>query len=273
MVRKGKNDDGQDTFLVQAGAGRAAALTGGFPSTRAALFGYDAVVIANVEGDYFTRAQLAHAADFVSERGGGLLVLGGRSFAQRGLIGTPLEERAAGRAERSPRRPRARPPLPAERRRAHNKVTLTAEGETHPVMRIGASDRRTRASSGPGAAGAGVGAPLGGPRPGATVLAVTSAPGGAVFPVVAVQRYGRGRSMVFAGEASWRWKMMLASTDRTHEFFWRQAARWLATAAPDPVAITRAGGRGAGDDDVEIDVDVRDAAFVPVGRRDRRRPR
>ena len=32
------------------------------------------------------------AADFVAERGGGLLVLGGRSFAQRGLIGTPLEE-------------------------------------------------------------------------------------------------------------------------------------------------------------------------------------
>ena len=32
------------------------------------------------------------AADFVAERGGGLLVLGGRSFAQRGLSGTPLEE-------------------------------------------------------------------------------------------------------------------------------------------------------------------------------------
>ena len=32
------------------------------------------------------------AADFVAERGGGLLVLGGRSFAQRGLAGTPLEE-------------------------------------------------------------------------------------------------------------------------------------------------------------------------------------
>ena len=31
-------------------------------------------------------------ADFVAERGGGLLVLGGRSFAQRGLSGTPLEE-------------------------------------------------------------------------------------------------------------------------------------------------------------------------------------
>ena len=78
------------------------------------MFGYDALVIANVEGDFFTRAQLAMAADFVSERGGGLLVLGGRSFAQRGLIGTPLEEvlpvelndRRGGLARTSPARTR-----------------------------------------------------------------------------------------------------------------------------------------------------------------------
>src|SRR5207244_4332720 len=81
-------------------------------------------------------------------------------------------------------------------------------------------------------------APLGGPRPGATVLAVTTAAGGGVYPVIAVQRYGHGRSMIFAGEASWRWKMMLASTDRTYEFFWRQTARWLASQSPDPVTIT-----------------------------------
>src|SRR4029079_16144295 len=80
--------------------------------------------------------------------------------------------------------------------------------------------------------------PLGGPRPGATILAVTTAPGRGIYPVVAVQRYGQGRAVVVAGEASWRWKMMVASTDRTHEFFWWQAARWLSSAAPDPVAIS-----------------------------------
>ncbi len=63
-----------------------------FPARRDQLFAYDALVIANVEADALTRAQLAMAADFVSERGGGLLVMGGRSFAQRGLSGTPLEE-------------------------------------------------------------------------------------------------------------------------------------------------------------------------------------
>ncbi len=73
-------------------AGRAAALTSGFPASREALYGYDALIVVNVEGDFFPRAQLTMAAEFVSVRGGGLVVLGGRSFAQRGLLGTPLEE-------------------------------------------------------------------------------------------------------------------------------------------------------------------------------------
>jgi hypothetical protein len=95
------------------------------------------------------------------------------------------------------------------------------------------------------------------------ILAVTTAPGGGVFPVVAVQRYGRGRSMVFAGEASWRWRMMTPSTDRTYEFFWRQAARWLSSTAPDPVAITVPDAAEPGDA-ISVDVDARDEVFAPA---------
>ena len=57
--------------------------------------------------------------------------------------------------------------------------------------------------------------------------------------------------------------MLLASSDRSYEFFWRQAARWLAGAAPDPVAIAAPESAGA-DDEVAIAVEVRDAAFAPV---------
>jgi uncharacterized membrane protein len=268
VTRKGKNADGQDTFFVQAGAGRAAWLTGGFPSARDKLFFYDAIVIANVESDFFTRAQLQLAADFVSERGGGLLVLGGRSFTQRGLSGTPLEEvlpvelndrrgavlRPAGfRGEEVPGYVEVQP---------HNKVTLTSDGERHPVMRIGATPEETRKlwTAMPALAAS---APLGGPRPGATVLALIAVPGGGLHPVVAVQRYGHGRSMVFAGEASWRWKMMVASTDRSYEFFWRQAARWLTTAAPDPVVVGVPDAAEPGDS-IPIEVDARDGSYAPV---------
>jgi hypothetical protein len=260
VTRKGKNGDGQDTFFVQAGGGRSASLTLGFPATREQLFVYDALVVANVEGEFFSRAQLKDVADFVAERGGGLLVLGGRSFAQRGLSGTPLEDvlpvelndRRGGLVHAS---------LPSDLP-AHNRLTLTAEGEAHPIMRIGGTAEETRKlwAALPALAAS---APLGGPRPGATILAVTTAPGGGVFPVVAVQRYGQGRSMVFAGEAAWRWKMMVPSTDRSYEFFWRQAARWLAASAPEPVAIGVPESPEPGDA-IAVHVDARDASFAPV---------
>ncbi|HZR23699.1 MAG TPA: glutamine amidotransferase [Vicinamibacterales bacterium] len=261
VTRKGKNDSGQDTFFVQAAAGRSAVLTSGFPASKDKLFAYDALVIANVESDFFTRAQLAMAADFVGERGGGLLVLGGKSFAQRGLAGTPLEEVLP--VELNDRRGAlVRTSLATADLQPHNKVTLTSDGLAHPIMRIGptADDTRKVWSTMPALAAS---AALGGPRPGATVLAVTTSPDGAVHPLVAVQRYGQGRSMIFGGEASWRWKMMMASTDRSYEFFWRQAVRWLATPAPDPVQIVANESTEPGDA-ASIDIDARDASFAPV---------
>lgn len=261
VIRKGKNENGEDTFFIQAGGGRAEALTSGFPSTREALYAYDAVVIANIEADFFTRAQLAQAAEFVAERGGGLLVLGGRSFAQRGLIGTPLEEALP--VELNDRRGGVvRAALQAARPAAQNTVIVTAEGERHPVMRLGSSPEETRETWAalPALAAS---APLGGPKPGAAVLAVTTAPAGAVHALVAVQRYGRGRSMVFGGEASWRWRMMRPATDRSYEFFWRQAARWLAGPTPDPVAVSVPDSSEPGDS-IDIDIDVRDRTFTPV---------
>jgi len=260
VTRKGKNAEGQDTFLVQAAAGRAATLTVGLPPRREQLYAYDGIVIANVEADFLTRTQLAMLSDFVGERGGGLLVLGGRSFAQHGLSGTPLEEVLP--VELSDRRGGAVRAALTGDTPAHNKLTLTGDGETHPIMRIGSSVGETRKiwSSLPALAAS---APLGAPRPGATVLAVTTAPGGGVYPVVAVQRYGQGRSMIFAGEASWRWKMLVASSNRSYEFFWRQAARWLTATAPDPVAITVPDAPEPGDA-ISIDVDARDAAYAPV---------
>jgi uncharacterized membrane protein len=259
VVRKGKNDAGEETFLVQAGAGRTAALTAGFPATREALSFYDALVVANVEGEFFTRSQLTQIAEFVSERGGGLLVLGGRSFSRRGLIGTPVESVLP--VELNDRRGLTR--VEAEVKPVtHNAVAVTAEGQVHPATRIGGSPEETRRlwAALPTLAAS---APLGGPKPGASVLAVTTAPGGAVYPVVAVQRYGAGRSMVFAGEASWRWRMLLPATDRVFEYFWRGAARWVAGAAPDPVSIQVPDAAEAGDS-IELRVEARDRAFQPV---------
>jgi hypothetical protein len=57
--------------------------------------------------------------------------------------------------------------------------------------------------------------------------------------------------------------MMAESTDRSHELFWRQAARWLSEGSPGPVAIALPDAPQPGDP-VPIDVDARDTAFAPV---------
>ncbi len=261
IIRKGRNESGKDTFLVQAGAGRAAALTSGFPASREALYAYHALIVLNVDGDFLTRAQLAMVADFVAERGGGLLVAGGRSFAERGLAGTPIEDALP--LELNARASSLmRAAFDSFDAVSPNTVVVTAAGETHPVMRRGASPSETRKQwlALPALTGR---AALGGPRAGATVLAVTTGPSGAVAPLVAVHRYGRGRSMVFTGEASWRWRMMVPSTDRGYEYFWRQTVRWLATPAPDPVSVV-VSESSEPDAATQIEVDVRDSVFAPA---------
>jgi len=77
---------------VQAGRERGRSLTRGFPDSRRALFEYDTVILANVPADALTRDQLGLLAEYVGERGGGLLVLGARSLEAGALAGTLLEE-------------------------------------------------------------------------------------------------------------------------------------------------------------------------------------
>jgi hypothetical protein len=68
--------------------------------------------------------------------------------------------------------------------------------------------------------------------------------------------------MVFAGEAAWRWRMMLPLDNRSYETFWRQAGRWLSAPAADPVSLSAPSvtvdGHGV------ATLDVRDNAFRPI---------
>jgi uncharacterized membrane protein len=255
-VRKGKNEQGSDTFYIQAARSRTDALKAGYPDRREALFTYDAIALANVDGDMLTRSQLEMTRAFVARRGGGLLVLGARSFLRQGLMDTALEEVLPLLLS-----DRGGAVLPASAARAINRVSLTPDGAAHPVMQIAADpeDTRKRWEAAPPLSAI---APLGGPRPGATVLAMTSGAGGAPRALIAVQRFGEGRTMIFSGEAAWRWRMMLPSSDKSYDTFWRQAIRWLAMRAGDPVSITVPAGAAPGDP-LRLDIAVRDAAFEP----------
>ncbi len=257
VVRKGQNARGQHTFYVQGDPRRTPALAAGYPRDRRALFRYDAVIFANVEAGFFQPAQLAMTAEFVAERGGGLLLLGSTALAAQGLRGSALE--AVVPLELSDRE---RSVSAAGRFANRNRLLLTNDGAVHPMMQLGATVDETRERWGevPALAGS---TSLGAARPGASVLALVGRPEGGSGPLIAVQRYGRGRSMVFAGEAAWRWKMLMPAESRIYDTFWRQVARWLTALAPERLTLSVASTPAPGDP-VEIGLQVLDAEYRPV---------
>ena len=256
VVRKGQNDAGEETFYVQAAPERAPALAAGMPLEADDLFRYDAIVLANVEAGLLTDAQLELAEQFVSKRGGGLLVLGARSFETNGLRGTPLEAALPVALSN-----RGDPAMAGGSRAGTNQLMVTPDGLMHPIMRLAADSEmsRRRWEAVPSLSST---AGLGRARPGATVLATAGGAGGLGRPLVAVQRYGEGRAMIFGGEAAWRWRMLMPAGDGTYDSFWRQSVRWLAGASPRGVEVHGPLDAIAGEP-AQLSLRVRDASFEP----------
>ncbi len=205
-------------------------LAGGFPRTREELYRYRGLVLGSVEASYFTQDQLQMIADFVGDRGGGLLVLGGRSsFAEGGWAGTSVDE-----------------VLPVELPEADpdfftaTDVSPTPAGVAHAALQLGEDyeDPRARWEWLP---------PLTtvnrvtGVKPGATSLLLGRSEGYEEPQVVlAHQRYGRGKALAFTAQDSWHWQMHadVPVDDRSHETFWRQLLRWLVDGVPQAVSLT-----------------------------------
>ena len=260
VVRKGQNDDGRDTFYVQADPSRMAPLSSGYPFKRSELFAYDGVIFGNIEADFFTREQLELTRDFIAERGGGLLVLGARSFDRQGLAGTALEQALpVDLTDRGSTLTLASAPASAVE---PNTPALTADGAMHPATRLAVTpeENRQKWASLPALASV---AQVGGSRPGAQILAVALTAGGTPQPLIAAQRYGQGRSVAFAGEASWRWRMMRPADDTSYETIWRQLARWVTSGAQGPVTIAAISPAVPGITD-RISVVVRDTDYKPI---------
>jgi hypothetical protein len=84
--------------------------------------------------------------------------------------------------------------------------------------------------------------------------------------VLAYQRYGRGKALVFPIQDSFIWKMdaTIPVTDMTHATFWRRLVRWLVDDVPDPVAITTRVDRVEPGEEIKLTAEVVDPAFVEV---------
>jgi hypothetical protein len=201
----------------------------GFP-TRNELFDYDVVILGDVDPAKLPRAKqtMQDLADFVRQRGGGLLVVAGEQAAPHKLFDTPLAD--------------VLPVVPADGRAGDPKPTvetsplsdgyrmrLTPTGGTHPLFRFAADE----------ADSARVWARL---RPlywhatgyrrkdAAEVLAVhpdrPAEPGGSGnHPLVVQQFAGSGRVIFFGFDETWRWRFR--RDEEQFNKFWRQAVRVL----------------------------------------------
>jgi uncharacterized membrane protein len=235
-------------------------LVGGFPKTREELFAFRALILGSVEAAAFSPDQLRMLADFVSKRGGGLLMLGGRrAFTEGGWAGTPVAEVLPIEMEPSPRGANKEEFL------EHLTVRPTRDGAAYPITQLadGEDTSVARWSELPTVTTVNSVRRV---KPGATVLLTGGDERRQEQIVLAFQRYGRGKSMAFPVQDSWIWKMDAAIpvTDTTHATFWRRLVRWLVDGVPEQVSIVSALDRVEPGEPMRLVAEVNDPAFVEV---------
>ena len=234
-------------------------LAGGFPRTRDELFSYRGLILGSIEAGAFTGDQLRMIAEFVERRGGGLLMLGGaRSFSEGGYAGTPVADALPVVLERVAR-------AADSWNISRLKVRPTRAGEGHALSQIAATEAASlnRWSELPALISAnGVKAV----KPGATVLLTGTDERRGTQPVLAFQRYGRGKALAFTVLDSWRWQMhaSMSLEDMTHENIWRQLLRWLVDGVPGPVEVHTTAERVEAGEPVTVLADVVDDTFVEL---------
>jgi uncharacterized membrane protein len=236
-------------------------VVGGFPKTREELFGYRAIILGSVEAASFTPDQLRMLADFVSKRGGGLLMLGGRrSFAEGGWAGTPVAEVLPVELADSPRGQKQ-----GEEYVASVSTHPTRAGLTYPVTQLGDTEQASSAKWDVMPSVTTVN-PIHAVKPGATVLLTGKTSDRQEQVVLAYQRYGRGKSLAFPIQDSWIWKMDASMTveDTTHATFWRKLVRWLVDGVPDPVEVTTSADRVEPGESVKLTGEIVDPTFTEV---------
>ncbi|MGE3957290.1 MAG: glutamine amidotransferase [Vicinamibacterales bacterium] len=236
-------------------------VVGGFPKTREELFAYRSIILGSVEAASFTPDQLRMLADFVSKRGGSLLMLGGRrSFAEGGWAGTPVAEVLPVEFDGG-----ARGAGSGEGYFARLTVKPTAAGAVYPVTQLAGTAPASAAKWEEMPTVTAVN-PVRAVKPGATVLLTGASESGQEQVVLAFQRYGRGKALAFPIQDSWMWKMdaSIPVEDMTHATFWRRLVRWLVDGVPDPVAITSGIDRVEPGEPLRLTAEVVDPAFVEV---------
>ncbi|MEL7536670.1 MAG: hypothetical protein AAFZ58_11800 [Pseudomonadota bacterium] len=199
-------------------------LADGFPTDAEELYQYDAVLLGSVEAAALAPAQQQLLLDFVSVRGGSLLLIAGPNGLGNG---------GWGESALAPALPTQLPAFGTDTfRRERVSVAPTVYGRSLSALRL-SDDSGSGWNDLPDIADH---QSVGTLKPAAqTLLSVRTSTGDE--PLLVTQPYGRGRSYVFGTGGTWRWQMQLPVEDQRHERFWRQLLRTLVTAAPQRESV------------------------------------
>jgi uncharacterized membrane protein len=232
-------------------------LVDGFPTEELDLFRYDGLMIGSFEAAALSPEQHDMIREFVSRRGGSLLMLGGRRGLTDGGWGpTSIAEVLPVRL----------PELdgPSFVREQQARARLTPDGRTSAMTQLARGDESNEQawSELPELADFQT---VGGLKPGAqTLLEAEFEDSDRVEPLLVAQRYGLGHSYVLATGGTWRWQMQLPHEDQRHETFWRQLLQAAATTAPQPVTITSDRVFYGDESTVTLRAEVRDKSYQPA---------
>lgn len=230
-------------------------LRGGFPKLPEDLFSYHALILDDLESDFFTPDQLQLIQRFVSLRGGGFMMLGGsESFQQGKYQRTPIADLLPVYLDSTP----SGPPLTNALR-----FSLTREGFLQPWARLRSqeTEERGRLESMP-------------PfmvmnrvrdfKPGATVVATVRDAQDQLHPAIAIQRFGNGRSAAVTLGDLWRWGMQNAEQHKDLDKAWRQIVRWLVSDIPKRIDLQPEPTPGDPNGAVTLQVRARGKDFQPL---------
>jgi hypothetical protein len=225
----------------------------GFPKTPEDLFRFEGVIVDDLEADFFTPDQLVLLQRYVSERGGGFIMLGGADSLENGkYLRTPVGDMLPVYLDR----------LPLSAVATEYRLDLTREGWLHPWIRLRATENeeRTRLESTPGYQ---VLNQLREVKPGATVLATATDRLGNRYPAIASQRFGNGRVGVVALGDIFHGGMGDEKLQADLGKGWRQMFRWLIADVPAQSDI-RPQVAAAEEESVSLIVNARDKKFEPL---------
>jgi uncharacterized membrane protein len=229
-------------------------LRGGFPRTAEELYTYHAIIVDDLEAEFFTTEQATLLQKFVSERGGGFLMLGGMECFQQGKYQrTPIGDMLPVYLDKAEEGPAPGP--------LH--LDLTREGwlQSWARLRDNEADEKTRIKS---MAPFLVLNKVKAVKPGASVLATVSGEAGGVYPALVVQRFGRGQTAALTIGDVWHWGMHDADAHKDMDKAWRQLVRWLVSDVPNRVDLAIEPGASQANGAVTLQVRARDPKFQPL---------